>query len=117
MVLILSTGDMMMRFWTLHLTPQASISQLPQLMVNFPPSFPLPSPLSPLPSPLSHHLPLPPIKIPHSPLSPAGTAQVFNTTTHNCLSRLQGHKGEISKVSSPCPLLHPLILAPRPLIP
>ena len=74
----------------------------------------LPSPLTSLPSPLSHHLPLPPIKIPPSPPSPAGPAQVFNTTTHNCLSRLQGHKGEISKVSSPC---HPLILAPRPLIP
>ncbi|CAI8021322.1 Dynein assembly factor with WDR repeat domains 1 [Geodia barretti] len=30
---------------------------------------------------------------------PAGTACVFNTTTLNCVHRLQGHQGEISKVS------------------
>ena len=103
------TGDTMMRFWTLHLTPQASIWQLPLLMVNVHPplsslSF-LPSPSSP--SPFFHcfyptsltlfKLPLPPRFL--SPCS-TGTAQVFNSITHNCLARLQGHKGEISKVSS-----------------
>ena len=57
------TGDTMMRFWTLHLTPQASIWQLPLLMVNvhsplsslsFLPPHP---PLSLLPLFLSHFPP------------------------------------------------------------
>ena len=29
----------------------------------------------------------------------SGTARLYNSTTHNCIAKLVGHKGEISKVT------------------
>lgn len=119
---VVAAGDMMTRSWTLPSTVQVSTSQLHHLMVSpmhpsdgiligscsgygglfsssFGPhsvsewSFKFDALLtrSALPPPMSH-----------SACHSAGTARLYNTTTHSCLAKLQGHKGEISKVETDC---------------
>ena len=36
-----------------------------------------------------------------------GTARVYNAITHNCVAKLEGHEGEVSKVSHPCFVKNP----------